>query len=282
MERSLRTPTPEEVWATQVGKLDIKKLLAEGAHLHHVDDTCGFFPKDPAVPGTGELPGPGGESIIPVINAVTPHFGENQTGLYDSHPQEMTAYTAATYRALGIPKEDLSELTLDEFREMRRSGIDFPFDADRFEQFIEISGGKITLWPPHTRKGTPGERVHPGIIAPPKKRFLKGESLEVHHFGSRDTRLEDAGNIPYFLRERIKAVFGVGLLEDFCLGIDMEQTADAGILPLYFLDGTVALGIPIPGSEAETTQTRMRDRLVRAGVIGITSAEFLEQVQSKS
>jgi nicotinamidase-related amidase len=281
MERStLHTPTPEEVWATQAGKLDFKKLLAEGAHLHHVDDTCGFFPEDPNVPGTGELPGAGAESIIDPINAVTPYFGENQIGLYDSHPQEGTAYSAATYRALGLPKDDYSELTLNEFQDFRRAGTRFPFDADRFEQFIEASGGKITLWPLHTRKGTPGEKVHPGILTPPKKRFLKGETREIHHFGSRDTYLEEAGNIPHLLREKVKAILGVGLLEDYCLGIDLLAHAEEGIQTLMLLEGTVALNAPV--SETETTQTIMREKLVNAGVIGITLAQFLEQVRSKS
>ena len=280
MERTLHTPTPEEVWATQVGKLDIKQLLAEGAHLHHVDDSCTFFPEDPNVPGTGELAVPGAEGIIAPINAVTPYFGDNQIGLYEVHPQTGNAYFAETYRALGLPKDDYSTLTLAEFRTFRQDGVQFPFDADRFEQYLEATGGSITLWPPHARENTPGSEIHPGIVSPPERRFFKGQSPEVHHLGSRDTFLEDAGTIPYLLRKRVQTVFGCGLAEDFCPGTEMLATAEAGIKSLLFLDGTAAIAAPV--SETETTQSLMRKRLLEAGVVGITSAQFLEQVQSNS
>jgi nicotinamidase-related amidase len=280
--------SPEAAWAEQVEQIDLKELVAEGAHLVHVDDTNTFFPNDPGIAGTGELPVAGGDRIIEPINSVTPYFGDHQIGLYERHPQTGTAYFASTYRALGINKVAFDPtqpverftLTLEEFRQYRRRGIVFPFEADRFEAFLEQAGGTITLWPDHSRQRTPGAQIHPGIIHPPQRTFIKGASPEVHHFGSRDTFLEDAGDIPHMLRERIKTAFGVGLAEDYCLGTELLAIADSGIRPLYFLDGTAAIDAPI--GDGETTLTQMRQRLYDAGVIGITSAQFIEQMESKS
>lgn len=266
--------------------LDIKQALSEGAPLVRIDAISSFFPKDDSVPGTGELPVPGGDRIITPLNVVTPAFDGRVIDLQDAHP-EKAAYLASTYAHFGkkayAPGLHPSEftLTLAEFRGWRARGEEFPFDADRFERYLAIVGSE-TLWADHAMIGRPGAELHPGLVHhAPQKRILKGTTRELHPYGSTDrAHMEDAGLIAALHAMRARVIFSAGLAEDFCLGDNNLQLADAGFEVIYFSDATAAIDAPL--GDGDTTLSVARTAFARAGIQAITSAEFLEQVSSHS
>ena len=283
---TIHTPTIEETWATQVQQLDIKKMLAEGAHALHVDITAAFAEKGNG--GEGELPGPGANASVDYINSVTPYFGQRSIAVLDQHQPEGNAFFASTFQKLGIDKVAYSPdadpadytITLEEFQAYRRQGIQFPFDADRFERYLDAMGGKDTLWPDHAIEGTLGGSIHPRIQDPPSIIVPKGTTRESHPYGSIVPGFEDSGLIDRMREEHVPHVFADGWLEDFCLGTVLLESAEAGFETYYFMDGTASLDIPV--NETETTLSQMREKLHAAGVVGMTTAQFLEQVRSNS
>lgn len=266
--------------------LDIKQALHEGAPLVRVDAINTFFPEDVTVPGTGGLPVPNGDRIIGPMNAVTPHFEYRVVDLQDAHPVE-AAYLGSTYQHLEklpfTPGVDPAQytVTLDEFRDWRRAGKTFPFDADRFEQYLKAVGFE-TLWPDHGMAGTPGAELHPRLHhRTPRILLHKGQTREVHPYGSIDrARMEDAHLISTIREFGAQVAFLVGLAEDFCVGDVTLEVAEAGIQPVLISDATAAIGAPV--NETETTLTVMRKKFDAASVLRMNSTEFLEQVRSKS
>lgn len=266
--------------------LDIKEALSEGAPLVRIDATSTFFPKDEAVAGTGELPVPGGDRIIVPLNAVTPAFNGHVIDLQDAHP-EKAAYLASTYLHLGkkpySPTLHPSEYTVTaaEFRAWRARGEEFPFDADKFERYLETVGAE-TLWADHAMIGQPGAELHPGIVHRiPEKRILKGTGRELHPYGSTDRAgMEDAGLKSELRRRRSRVVFTAGLAEDFCVGDNNLQLADDGFQVVMISDATAAIDAPL--GDGRTTLSVAREAFARAGILSITSSDFLAQVASRS
>lgn len=266
--------------------LDIKEALSEGAPLVRIDAISAFFPKDESVEGTGELPVSGGEGIIAPLNAITPAFGGSVLDLQDAHPDK-AAYLASTYLHLGkkaySPTLHPSEytVTLAEFRAWRARGENFPFDADKFERYLDTVGSE-TLWANHAMIGQPGAELHPGLLyRTPEKRILKGTGRELHPYGSTDrAHMEDAGLIEELRQRQAKVVFTAGLAEDFCVGDNDLQLAEAGFQVVLISDATAAIDAPI--SEGRSTLSVARDAFARAGIVSITSSDFLAQVASRS
>ena len=250
---------------------NFKSLLTQGARCLYIDTERSFFPGRPYVPGAGELPIPDAEKIIDPINSVTGRFGRRIDALLEEHPCRDAAYFASTYCRLGLAKKAYSQhenpadytLTLEEFQQWRRGGVQFPFDADRFERHLHEMGGSIVLWNEHAREGTPGAQMHPGFTHEPSALFYRGGTPEVHPIGN----MEDAGLIGRYQHDQVPAVFVAGISENGVLERTLTEIAGKGIKTFYFVDGI-----------AGVQMLKIRQQLQEAGITGITTKDFIAQL----
>jgi nicotinamidase/pyrazinamidase len=207
---------------------------AEGKRALVVTDVQNDF-----CPG-GNLPVPGGDEIVPVINRLMPHF-EVVVASQDWHPVGHISF-ASTH-----PDKQ-------------------PFDT------IELTGGEQILWPDHCVPGTTGAEFHPDLDVKPIVLVVrKGWHKDVDSYSTffeNDHRTSTG--LEYYLKGLgIHTVYLTGLAQDFCVYYSATDALRLGFQTYMVEDATRGLDQP-PGSLDE----KMKD-LMQSGLHLIRSGELL-------
>jgi nicotinamidase/pyrazinamidase len=185
----------------------------------------------------GALAVPGGEEIVPVVNALQKHF-ELILATQDWHPEDHGSHANNHPNAR-------------------------PGDT------IELAGRSQILWPAHCVQDTPGADFVPGLD---RSRwdavFQKGVVRHVDSYsGFFDSGKEHDTGLAKYLGERgVTDVYLVGLATDYCVKYTALDAAALGFRTHLIADACRAVNLK-PGDEA-----RAIEEMQGAGVV-ITRAE---------
>ncbi len=189
------------------------------------------------LPG-GALPVPGGNAILPLINALALRF-EHVLLTQDWHPPGHISF-ASTYPG-----------------------------KQPYEQ-VNVAYGAQTLWPEHCLQHTPGAALASELDVPHAELILrKGFRAEIDSYSA---FLENDHRTPTglagYLRERgLQRLFLAGLTYDFCVRFSAVDGRALGFETHVIEDATRAVGLP--GSVAETEAA-----LAAAGVPRVQSGSL--------
>jgi nicotinamidase/pyrazinamidase len=188
----------------------------------------------------GNLPVPGGDQVIPVINRLMSRF-EFVVASQDWHPLGHASF-ASTH-----PGKQ-------------------PFDA------MELRSGKQTLWPDHCVPGTSGAEFHPDLdLRSIVLVVRKGWRLDMDSYSTffENDRLTPTG-LEYYLKGMgIGTIYLTGLAQDFCVYYSARDALRLGFETFIVDDATRGLDQP-PGSLVK----KMKD-LEQSGVGLIDSGSLL-------
>jgi nicotinamidase/pyrazinamidase len=166
------------------------------------------------LPG-GALAVPGGNDIIPGINALAARF-DHVILTQDWHPAGHISF-ASTH------------------------------NLKPFTDTVETSYGKQTLWPDHCIQGSTGAQLHPDLDIPHTELILrKGFRRSIDSYSA---FTENDGTTPTglagYLRERnLRRLFFTGVAYDFCVGFSALAAAQLGFESIVLDDITRAVGLP--------------------------------------
>lgn len=145
------------------------------------------------VPG-GNLPVPGGDAIIPLVNSLQASFSL-VVATQDWHPQNHKSF------ASNHPGK-------------------VPFER------IDLHGLGQVLWPDHCVQGTPGAEFHPALnMRAVEAIFRKGMDPEIDSYsGFYDNGARKSTGLAGYLRERrVHKVFVCGLAGDYCVAFTAKD-----------------------------------------------------------
>lgn len=167
----------------------------------------------------GALAVPGGDEIVPVINALAPRF-ETVVLTQDWHPAGHASFASS------------------------HAGRQ-PFET------AELAYGAQVLWPDHCVQGTIGAEFHPGLRIPRAQMIVrKGyRSFVDSYSGFLEADRATPTGLGGYLRERgIQRVFVVGLATDFCVAWTALDARRFGFEATVIEDGCRGIDTPaVPG-----------------------------------
>jgi len=205
------------------------------------DDTALLVvdPQNDFCPG-GALAVPGGQEIIPLINALAPRFRQVLL-TQDWHPPGHASF--ASSHPGRKPFESL----------------DFPY-------------GPQTLWPDHCVQGTPGAEFHPDLRLPGATLILrKGFHRDIDSYSAfLENDRRTATGLAGYLRERgIGRLYLAGLALDYCVHYSAVDGRAAGFEVVVLVDACRA--IDLEGSLAAAR----RDMLAAGALLTTCAAQGL-------
>lgn len=186
----------------------------------------------------GALAVPGGEMIIPAVNALMKRF-ETVVLTQDWHPAGHLSFASSHPQAV-------------------------PFAQ------IEVAYGSQTLWPDHCVQGTPGADFHPSLHTVPARLIVrKGMTPRLDSYSGfyENDRTTPTGLGPAIRDLGVRRVFLSGLATDFCVLYTALDARRLGFEVGLVRDTT--RGIDLDGS-VEAALEDMR----AAGVIEVTSDDL--------
>lgn len=189
------------------------------------------------MPG-GSLGVPQGDEIIPVVNALQPHF-DLVVATQDWHPQNHMSFAA------NQPGRKV-------------------FDV------IEVDGYAQTLWPNHCVQGTNGAAIHTDIHTDRVEAIVrKGVDYRVDSYSAfYDNNQQRKTGMAGLLRDRgAHELFFCGLAADFCVYFSILDALKEGFSATLFTDATRPI-------DAENYAKQLQE-LKADGVRIIESAEFM-------
>ena len=189
------------------------------------------------MPG-GPLAVPGGDEILPQINALAQRF-EHVVLTQDWHPSGHISF-ASTHAGKQLYEH-----------------VDAPY-------------GPQTLWPEHCLQQTPGAALHPELDVPHAELILrKGFRREIDSYSAfLENDHRTSTGLAGYLRERgLRRLFLAGLAYDFCVRFSAVDGRALGFETIVIEDATRAVGLP--GSVAETDRA-----LAAAGVPRVPSGSL--------
>ncbi len=171
------------------------------------------------MPG-GPLAVPGGDEILPGINALAARF-PHVLLTQDWHPPQHISFATTHHKS--------------------------PYER------IEVPYGPQTLWPEHCLQHTPGAALHPSLSIPHAELILRKGFRP--HIDSYSAFLENDHRTPTglagYLRERgLTRLFLAGLAYDFCVRFSALDGKALGLETIVLEDLTRPVNLP--GSVAET------------------------------
>lgn len=179
----------------------------------------------------GALAVPGGDYIIPKINALMPRF-RTVVGTQDWHPEGHESFASA------------------------HPGAE-PFST------IEWRGGRRTLWPDHCIAGTPGADFHPALDLRPLRLVVrKGMNPQVDSYSAfMENDKRTPTGLAGALRELgARRVFLVGLATDFCVYYSAMDARAAGLEAVLVQDACRPIDL---GGSLEAALVAMQGQGVR-------------------
>lgn len=170
---------------------------------------------------TGALSVPGGEQIIPGINALAARF-PHVILTQDWHPVHHISF-ASTH------------------------------GLNPFTDTIEAPYGTQTLWPDHCIQGTPGAALHPALDIPQAELILrKGFRRDIDSYSAftENDHATTTGLAAYLKARGLNRLFFCGLAYDFCVGYSAIDAVQHGFTAIVLEDLTRA--VDLPGTVAAT------------------------------
>jgi nicotinamidase/pyrazinamidase len=207
-------------------------MLMQNQALIVVDVQNGFCPG-------GNLAVPRGDEVVPIINALAPHF-ENIIITQDWHPENHHSF------AQNHPNKQ-------------------PYDR------IMLDYGPQILWPSHCVQGSADAQLHPNLTLPTAQLIIrKGFHAELDSYSAfveADQRTK-TGLCGYLRQRQIDTVFVVGLATDFCVAWTAIDAVKLGFNCFVIEDA--CRGIDLEGSLDKAWQ-----QMEQCGVNRIQSAQIL-------
>ncbi|WBO85456.1 bifunctional nicotinamidase/pyrazinamidase [Hymenobacter yonginensis] len=163
------------------------------------------------VPG-GALAVPGGDAVIPLVNALQPRF-ELVVATQDWHPAGHGSFASS------------------------HAG------RQPFEQ-IDLHGLPQTLWPDHCVQGTPGAEFHPALDQDRIEAiFRKGTNPDLDSYsGFFDNGHRKSTGLADYLRGRgVRQVYLAGLAADYCVYFSAKDALQEGFEVFFIEDATRAI-----------------------------------------
>jgi nicotinamidase/pyrazinamidase len=212
--------------------------MIEGGALLVIDVQNGFISE------ARELPVPGGADVIPVINALLPHFPV-RVATQDWHPPDHGSFAS------------------------RHPGAK-PFDQGT------LGGQPQTFWPDHCVQGTRGAELHPGLDQARVQAVIrKGMDPRADSYsGFSDNSGRNPTGLDGYLRSRgVSSIYLAGLALDYCVrwsALDARR-----LLPGVAVSVVVDATRPV---EAKTGAEALAE-LAKAGVGLVRSDEVLAGIR---
>ena len=204
---------------------------AERSALILVDVQYGFMPG-------GGLPVAGGDEIVPVINALAPHF-HNAVLTQDWHPADHISFAA-----------------------------NHPGRAPM--ESITLPYGAQVLWPTHCVQGTRDAALHEGLRVPQAQLIVrKGFHREVDSYSAflEADRRTTTGLAAYLHARGITRLYLCGLATDFCVAASAVDARAAGFEAAVIEDACRAI-------DADGSLARAWSEMQAAGVRRLTAADI--------
>ena len=204
---------------------------AERSALILVDVQYGFMPG-------GGLPVVGGDEIVPVINAIAPHF-QNAVLTQDWHPADHISFAA-----------------------------NHPGRAPM--ESITLPYGAQVLWPTHCVQGTRDAALHDGLRVPQAQLIVcKGFHCEVDSYSAflEADRRTTTGLAAYLHARGIERLYLCGLATDFCVAASAVDARAAGFEAAVIEDACRAI-------DADGSLERAWSDMQAAGVRRLTAADI--------
>jgi nicotinamidase/pyrazinamidase len=187
----------------------------------------------------GALAVEGGNSVVPVINAISPLFG-TVVATQDWHPENHVSFAAS-------------------------------HPGKRSYDTVEIGELVQELWPEHCLAGSPGAAFHKDLdLIPVGLVVRKGRLPDLDSYSAffENDRRTATGLNGYLRELGIKTVFLCGLATDYCVLFTALDAARLGFRTYVIRDGVRGVGLP------EGSVERAFSSMVEAGVKIIDSGEI--------
>jgi nicotinamidase/pyrazinamidase len=165
----------------------------------------------------GALAVPGGDEVVPLINALLPLF-PIVVATQDWHPPGHASFASS-------------------------------HPGRKPLEIIELEGMQQVLWPDHCVAGTPGAEFHAGLDLRPVRAIVrKGTDPHVDSYSAfRDNHREHPTGLAGLLRELgVGRVVIVGLATDYCAAASARDAVEMGFAAEIWLAATRPVGAP-PG-----------------------------------
>ncbi|MBV8913372.1 MAG: bifunctional nicotinamidase/pyrazinamidase [Acetobacteraceae bacterium] len=211
-----------------------REWIGPGAMFGAVDLQPTFMPG-------GELPVPGGDEVIPIINDLLAGPFRQALATQDWHPPGHLSFASAHVGAA-------------------------LFDT------VQLSYRPQTLWPDHALQGSRNAELHPAFDTSRVELIIrKGFRPEIDSYSAfRENDRRTATGLHGWLQERgIRRLFLAGLALDFCVAWSAEDAAELGYQVVVIVDA--CRGINGPGEQGGSADAAL-ERLRRLGVILTTAA----------
>lgn len=163
------------------------------------------------VPG-GRLPVPDGDAILPLVNALQPHF-ELVVATQDWHPPGHQSF-ASSHPGHAV------------------------FDR------ITLHGHEQVLWPDHCVQGTPGAALHPRLNQHRIEAiFRKGTNPAIDSYSGffDNGHLKSTGLADYLRGRGVTEVYLAGLAADYCVYFTAKDALAEGFATYVLEDATRAI-----------------------------------------
>ena len=194
------------------------------------------------IPG-GELPVPGGDEVIPVLNRLLAGPFRHAFATQDWHPPGHLSFASAHPGAA-------------------------PF------QTTELSYGVQTLWPDHALQGSSNAALHPGLDTRRVELIIrKGFRREIDSYSAfRENDRATVTGLHAWLQARdVTRVFLGGLALDFCVAWSAEDAVPLGYEVVVIVDA--CRGIDMPGEGGGSVAVAL-ERLRQLGVSLVSADEI--------
>lgn len=162
----------------------------------------------------GALAVPGGEEVVPRINALRGRFSLTAATM-DWHPKGHISFASAHGRQPG--------------------------------ESVELSSGPQILWPDHCVQGTGGADFHPDLDLRPVNLILrKGMSIGLDSYSAflENDHASTTGLAAYLRAMGVTKVYLCGLATDFCVFYSALDALDAGFETVVLKDAVRGVDIP--------------------------------------
>jgi nicotinamidase/pyrazinamidase len=196
------------------------------------------------LPG-GPLAVPGGDVILPGINALARRF-DHVILTQDWHPHGHVSFASTHGR-------------------------------QPFVDTVQAAYGVQQLWPDHCVQGTPGAGLHPDLDIPHAELILrKGFRREIDSYSAftENDRATPTGLAGYLRERNLRRLFFTGLAYDFCVGFSALAAVRLGFEALVVEDLSRAIALPPKGDRPGTIDST-NAAFAQSGVQRILSSEYL-------
>ncbi len=178
----------------------------------------------------GALAVPDGDAVVPVINALAPHFA-HVAATQDWHPAGHTSFAASHPGRAAFTT-------------------------------LQLAYGEQVLWPAHCVQGTIGAGFHPGLRLDACELIVrKGFRPAIDSYSAffENDRATPTGLAGYLRERGIQRLFLAGLATDFCVAWSAIDAARLGFTATVLLEACRAI-------DTDGSLARARAAMAQAGV----------------